>query len=109
MKEKEKLRKRESLVRAIGHPSEIVRGSLLERTIWHKKGCQTCALGVGHPALILSINYPGGRNRQISIRPEQRKQVERWLKNYHNIRDKLEAICELNLTLLRPENPEQFV
>jgi hypothetical protein len=24
-------------------PGEIIRGSLLERTIWHKKGCQTCA------------------------------------------------------------------
>ncbi|HWF47692.1 MAG TPA: DUF6788 family protein [Bryobacteraceae bacterium] len=106
MKEKEKLRKRESLARAIGHPSEIIRGSLLERTIRHKKGCQTCARGEGHPALILSINYPGGRNKQISIRPEQREQVERWLKNYHNVKDKLEAICELNLTLLGPEKAE---
>ena len=60
----------------------------------------------GHPALILSINYPGGRNKQISIRPEQREQVERWLKNYHDVKDKLEAICELNHTLLRPGTAE---
>jgi hypothetical protein len=106
MKAKEALRRRDSLVRAIGQPSEIVRGSLLERTIWHKKGCQTCAKGERHPALILSINYPGGRNRQISIRPEQREQVERWLKNYHDVKDKLEAICELNHTLLRPGTAE---
>ena len=103
MTAKEKQRKRDSLVRAIGEPGEIIRGSLLERTIWHKKGCQTCARGEGHPALVLSINYPGGRNKQISIRPEQREQVERWLRNYHNVKDKLEAICELNQTLLRPE------
>jgi uncharacterized protein DUF6788 len=103
MKSKETLRKREALARAIHHPAEIVRGSLLERTIRHKKGCQTCARGVGHPALVLSINYPGGRNKQISIRPEQRKQVERWLRNYHQVKDKLEAICELNHLLLRPE------
>jgi len=106
MKEKEKLRKRDKLVRAIGAPSEIIRGSLLERTIRHKKGCQTCARGEGHPALVLSINYPGGRNKQISIRPEQREQVERWLRNYRNVKDKLEAICELNQTLLRPEKAE---
>jgi uncharacterized protein DUF6788 len=103
---KDELLKRDRLARAIGQPSEIIRGSLLERTIWHKKGCQTCARGVGHPALILSINYPGGRNKQISIRPEQRKQVERWLKNYHSLKDKLEAICELNQTLLRPDAAE---
>ena len=103
VKIKEALRRRDSLARAIGQPSEIIRGSLLERTIRHKKGCQTCARGEGHPALILSINYPGGRNKQISIRPEQRKQVERWLENYHNVKDKLEGICELNQTLLRPE------
>jgi hypothetical protein len=106
MKRKEALRQRDSLARAIGQPIEIVRGSLLERTIWHKKGCQTCARGEGHPALILSINYPGGRNKQISIRPEQKEQVERWLKNYHNVKDKLEEICELNHALLRRETAE---
>jgi hypothetical protein len=106
MKTKEALRQRDSLARAIGQPIEIVRGSLLERTIWHKKGCQTCARGQGHPALVLSINYPGGRNKQISIPPEQKEQVERWLKNYHNVKDKLEEICELNHALLRPETAE---
>jgi poly(3-hydroxyalkanoate) synthetase len=86
MKTREALRQRDRLARAIGQPIEIVRGSLLERTIWHKKGCQTCARGQGHPALVLSINYPGGRNKQISIPPEQKEQVERWLKNYHNVK-----------------------
>jgi hypothetical protein len=106
MKRKEALRQRDTLARLIGQPTEIVRGSLLERTIWHKNGCQTCARGEGHPALILSINYPGGRNKQISIRPEEKEQVERWLMNYHNVKDRLEAICELNLALLRPETLE---
>lgn len=106
MKEKKVLHQRDALARAIGQPNEIVRGSLLERTIRHKKGCQTCVRGEGHPALVLSINYPGGRNKQISIRPEQREQVERWLRNYHNVKDKLEAICELNHALLRPERTD---
>jgi hypothetical protein len=106
MKRKETLRRRDNLARAISQPTDIVRGSLLERTIWHKKGCQTCARGEGHPALVLSINYPGGRNKQISIRPGQKEQVERWLANYHQVKDQLEAICELNLALLRPETAE---
>src|ERR1700681_1930398 len=106
MKLKDAISRRDKLAHSIESPAEILRGSLLERTIRHKKGCQTCARGEGHPALILSINYPGGRNKQISIRPEQKEQVERWLKNYHNVKDKLEEICELNHALLRPETAE---
>jgi hypothetical protein len=106
MKSREARNRRDKLARSIGQPTEIVRGSLLERTIRHKRGCQTCARGDGHPAWILSVNYAGGRNKQISIRPEQKEQVERWLSNYHGVKDKLEAICELNHALLRPEEDD---
>jgi hypothetical protein len=30
-------------------------------------------------------------------------QVERWLHNYHDLKTKLEAICEVNHALIRPE------
>jgi hypothetical protein len=30
-------------------------------------------------------------------------QVERWLKNYQELKARLEAICEINHALLRPE------
>ena len=103
MKTKEALRERTKIASSIGPPTEIVRGSLLERTIRHKKGCQTCVRGEGHPAWILSVNYAGGRNKQISIRREQKEQVQRWLNNYHRLKAKLEAICELSQVLLRPE------
>ena len=102
MKLKEAVSRRDRLARSIESPAEILRGSLLQRTIRHKKGCQTCARGEGHPAWVLSINYAGGRNKQISIRPEEREQVERWLANYHKLKDKLESICELNHVVLRP-------
>lgn len=104
MNPKDAVSRRDKLARSIESPNEILRGSLLERTIRHKKGCQTCARGGGHPAWILSINYAGGRNKQISIRPEEKAQVERWLANYHNLKDKLERICELNHVVLRPGN-----
>jgi hypothetical protein len=102
MKLKDVLSQRDKLARSIESPAEILRGSLLQRTIRHKKGCQTCARGEGHRAWVLSINYAGGRNKQISIRPEEKEQVERWLANYHRVRDKLESICELNHVVLRP-------
>lgn len=103
MNHKEALRRRNRLAESIGAPSEILRGSLLERTIRHKTGCRKCAEGGGHPAWILSINYPGGRNRQISLRADQKVLAERWLANYRKLREKLESICELNHILLRPE------
>jgi len=45
----------------------------------------------------------GGRNRQFSIRPEQREMVKRWLANYQEWKRRMEEICELNHTLLRAE------
>jgi hypothetical protein len=106
MKHRDALRLRDKLARSISNPAEILRGSLLERTIRHKKGCQTCARGDGHRVWVLSINYAGGRNKQFSLNPEQKKLVERWLANYRNLKDKLEAICEANHTLLRPERDD---
>ena len=34
---------------------------------------------------------------------EQVGEVRRWLGNYHRLREALEAICELNHALLRPD------
>ena len=103
MKERETARRHNKLAASIVAPAEILRGSLLERTIRHKKGCRTCAEGGGHTAWVLSVNYPGGRNKQISLRPDQKVLAERWLANYHKLKDRLESICELNQVLLRSE------
>ena len=103
MKHKEALAKRDRLAANLPESAEILRGSLLERTIHHKHGCAKCARGEGHAALVLTVNYPGGRNQQISLRPEQKQQVERWLENYQKLKSRLEEICELNQVLLRPE------
>jgi hypothetical protein len=103
MNDRDAVRRRDKLADSISAPAEILRGSLLERTIRHKKGCRTCAEGGGHLAWVLSVNYPGGRNKQISLRPDEKIRVERWLANYHKLKDKLESICELNHILLRSE------
>jgi hypothetical protein len=103
MKHSEALRKRDRLAASLPATPEILRGSLLQRTIRHKHGCAKCERGGGHPVLVLSVNYPGGKNQQISLRPEQKLQVERWLENYQKLKSRLEEICELNQLLLRPE------
>ena len=84
---------------------EILRGSLLERTIRnHRKGCAKCASGEGHALSVLTVTYRGGRTRQFSLRGGQVAEVRSWLSNYQKLKEALEAICELNHELLRPDD-----
>ncbi len=104
MTHKGAIQARQKLLGRLPDAAEILRGSLLHRTIRHSSGCPKCARGEGHPLWVLTVSYPGGRTRQFSLRREQVSQVRRWLSNYRKLRDKLEAICELNHHLLRPDS-----
>jgi len=104
MNHQEIARKRRKLAASLPSAEEVLRGSLLERTIRHRQGCARCDRGEGHRALVLTVTYPGGRNKQFSIRREQKQMVARWLKNYKDWKRKMEEICELNHALLRPED-----
>ncbi len=103
MKREEILKGREHLTGELPEVIEILRGSLLDRKIFHRRGCRKCARGEGHRVWVLTVGYPGGRTRQLTIRREQKPQVERWLRNYQKLRARLEAICELNQQLLKAE------
>jgi uncharacterized protein DUF6788 len=97
------LRARQKLISALPIAGELLRGSLLERTVRHTKGCPKCARGEGHQAFVLTVTYPGGRTRQFSVRRERVAEVRRWLSNYQELKEAIEAVCELNHDLLRPE------
>src|SRR6266568_5336470 len=97
------LRVRQRLVSKLPISGELLRGSLLERTIRHTKGCPKCARGEGHQVFVLTVSYPGGRTRQFSVRRERVVEVRRWLDNYQKLKETIEAICELNHDLLRPD------
>ena len=103
MKRDQIIETRQALVGQLPVTGEILRGSLLERTVRHARGCATCAGGIGHPLSVLTVSYPGGRTRQFSLRREQVDDVRRWLGNYHKLKEALEDICELNHALLRPD------
>lgn len=94
---------RAKLAASFPSTTEILRGSLLRRRIRHRSGCATCASGPGHLFWVLTVSYPGGRTRQISLRPEQKPLVQLWLRNYRKLKASLERICELNHHILRPE------
>src|SRR5947209_14813860 len=80
---------------------ELLRGSLLERTVRHTKDCPKCARGEGHHVFVLTVSYPGGRTRQLSVRRERAAEVRRWLDNYHRRKEAFEPFRELNHDLLR--------
>ena len=105
MKHSQVAQARERVLRRLPDLREMVRGSLLERVIRHRRGCPKCAAGEGHPVWVFTVGYPGGRTRQLSLRAEQVPQVRAWLANYHKLKATVEKVCELNQRLLRPESP----
>ena len=95
---------RDKIVSKLAITGELLRGTLLERTVRHREGCAKCARGEGHRVHVLTVTYPGGRTRQFSVRRERVAEVRRWLDNYQKLKAAIETICELNHELLRPKN-----
>jgi hypothetical protein len=94
---------RNKLVKRLPVTGELLRGTLLERVGHHKSGCPKCARGEGHRVFVLTVTYPGGRTQQFSVQRERVEEVRRWLANYQGLKETIEAICELNHDLLRPQ------
>src|SRR6266702_6794474 len=97
------IRRRDKCVGKLPISGELLRGSLLERTVRHTKDCPKCARGEGHRVFVLTVTYAGGRTQQFSVRRERVTEVRRWLDNYQKLKLAIEDICELNHDLLRPE------
>jgi hypothetical protein len=88
---------RQKLLDRLPVTGEILRGPLLQRPIRnHRAGCSKFTSGEGHPLAV-------GSTRQFSLRAERVAQVRRWLRNYQKLKEAIEAICELNHDLLRPQ------
>ena len=81
---------RARLAASLPSSTEILRGSLLHRRIRHRSGCAVCAKGPGHPVWVLTVSYPGGRTKQISLSLKQKPLVQQWLRNYRRLKDTLE-------------------
>ena len=101
MTRKQAAASRDKLLARLTNLGDVLRGSLLERTLHHSSGCPKCARGGGHPLWVLNVGYPGGRTRQLSLRPDQVPQVRKALERYRQVKETLEAISELNQEMLR--------
>ena len=71
------IRTRDRLVSRLPVTGEVLRGSLLERTVRHTKDCPKCARGGGHRVFVLTVSYGGGRVQQLSVRRERVAEVRR--------------------------------
>lgn len=91
---------RDRLVSKLPVTGELLRGSLLERTVRHTKDCPKCARGEGHHVFVLTVTYPGGRTRQYSVRREKVAEVRRFLDNYQRLKEAIESVCEFNHDVL---------
>src|SRR5262245_55890121 len=97
------LRAPHKLVNWLAVSAECLRVSRLERFVPDRSGCRKCERGEGHRVFVLTVTYPGGRTRQLSVRRKRVAEVGRWLDNYRKLKEAIEAICELNHELLRAE------
>jgi hypothetical protein len=52
------------------------------------------------------VGYPGGKTRQVSLRPGQVPHVRKAIEYYREFKQGLEAISELNQYLLRLDREE---
>ncbi len=96
------IRARQKLLERLPLTGEILRGSLVQRRVFrHKANCEKCVSGEGHPLTVLTVSYPGGRTRQLSVSPEQIDDVRQWLANFQRLKEALEEICQINHHLLR--------
>jgi hypothetical protein len=106
MKQELVMQRRDRLLARLPAAREILRGSLLQRTIRHRTGCLKCARGEGHPVAVLAVGYPGGVIRQLSLPHEQVRHVQTCLANYRKLKAAIEKICQLNQQLLRSQMAE---
>jgi len=80
---------------------EIMRGSIVERSLrCGKKGCH-CADGPGHPATYLCVSVAPGRTEQISISGSLVDQARRGVAAYARWWAVGEEVSRINRQLLR--------
>ena len=96
------LKARNKLLGDLPITGRLLRGSLLERTVRRAKPSPSGRGNEGRRVYVLTVSYPGGRTRQLSIRRERVAEVRQWLDNYQKLKQAIESICELNHELLRP-------
>jgi hypothetical protein len=95
-------KRRHGLTQLLPSLEEILRGSLMERYLTCGNPYCKCARGERHgPVWYLSVTLDQKHRKGSTVPSEQVDQVRRWIENYHQIKERLEKISEINRELLR--------
>lgn len=95
-------RRRRGLARRLPPVEEILRGSLVERYLTCGNPACKCARGERHgPVWYLTVTLGPGRTTSGIVAAEQLEQVRRWIRNYRELKERLEEISAINRELLR--------
>jgi len=97
------LARRQRLVRQLPPLENILRGSVVERSIGCGRASCHCADGDGHPVTYLSVTHAGGRTEQISLPATLVDSARQGVAVYQRWWEIVEQISAINRELLRLE------
>jgi len=96
--------RRRGLTQLLPPLSEVLRGSLMERYLTCGNPDCKCARGERHgPVWYLSVTLDQSRRLGSTVHADQVERVRQWIENYHQVKDRLEKISDINRELLRRE------
>ena len=95
------IKRRQRLLAKLPALDEVLRGSLVERSVRCGKPSCRCAEGELHRAVYLSVTHRGGRTEQISLPRDLVATVRNGLAVYQQCWQILEQVSALNRDLLR--------
>jgi hypothetical protein len=100
------LAQRQRAVQKLPPIEEVLRGSILERSVRCGQPHCRCASGELHAATVLSVSFPGGRTEQISLPATVVRTVRGWVANYQRWWEIIEKVSAINRELLRAQRRE---
>ncbi len=97
-------KRRAGLLKVLPPLAETLRGSLIERYLTCGKPNCKCARGKRHgPVWYLTVTLGPGHTTGSILAADQVQRVRRWINNYHEVKEHLEKISDINRELLRRE------
>jgi hypothetical protein len=95
-------KRRDGLTQLLPPLGEVLRGTLMERYLTCGNPNCKCARGERHgPVWYLSVTLDQSHRKGSTVPPDQVEKVRRWIENYHQIKERLEKISDINRELLR--------
>jgi hypothetical protein len=100
--------RRQGLAKLLPPVTHILRGSLVERYVTCGNPACKCARGERHgPMWYLTVTLGRGRTTGGIIPEDKVEEVRSWIENYHQLKDRIEKISEINRELLRRQRAQQ--